>query len=191
MGRGEKEAIRLEALARRDALSQKEKTRLDREIMERLCALPEYREAEAVLFFASFRSEPDTFQLMKEALEEGKRVLLPRVEGGGLAVYEITGMDQLERGYMGIPEPGAGARRAKAREADMVLMPGAAFDAKGGRLGYGKGYYDRLLAGMGRKVPLVAPAYELQISGGPLPLEPHDVKIDKIVTHLRTIDCHG
>jgi 5-formyltetrahydrofolate cyclo-ligase len=69
-----------------------------------------------------------------------------------------------------------------------VLLPGAAFDHRGNRLGYGGGYYDRLLARLKKKLPLVALAYEEQIVDS-LPAEPHDIKVDMIVTDERVIRC--
>ena len=85
-------------------------------------------------------------------------------------------------------------------EADIILVPGAAFDEEGGRLGYGKGYYDKLLSGpgssgtrpegrRGTRLPIIALAYELQIRQRPLPVLPHDVRVDLIVTEERVIAC--
>jgi 5-formyltetrahydrofolate cyclo-ligase len=187
----DKKSIRKEILGRRDSLSREEKAEKDAAIRERFLSLPEFRDAKAILFFASFRSEVDTFHLIGRALKEGKRALLPKVEGDRLEIHEIFGLDELERGFMGIPEPTAGARKADINAADLVIMPGAAFDLSGGRLGYGKGYYDRMLAGLKKPVPLVALAYELQVVEGTLPSEPHDIRVNRIVSEKRVISCRG
>ncbi len=187
----EKAEIRKEVLRKRDSLSPEEKSLKDQGIRETLNKMPEFQKARSVLFFASFRSEADTLSLIHDAFKSSKKVLVPKVKGAELAIYEINSLEDLKRGYMGIPEPIETVRPADLDEADIVLMPGAAFDEKGGRLGYGKAYYDLMLAKRKRPIPLVALAYELQIVPGPLPLEPHDIRVDKIVTEKRTIDCHG
>jgi 5-formyltetrahydrofolate cyclo-ligase len=127
---------------------------------------------------------------MREALSRGKAVMLPRVEGDLLKIYEIRGMEELSPGYMGIPEPPSSVERLRGiKDVRMVVMPGAAFDPRGWRLGYGKGYYDRMLEGA-REAPLVALAYEEQISES-LPHEEHDVRVDVIITDKRVMDCRG
>ncbi|MEK7196768.1 MAG: 5-formyltetrahydrofolate cyclo-ligase, partial [Nitrospirota bacterium] len=80
------------------------------------------------------------------------------------------------------------ARLRKMSDIDLVIIPGAAFDTQGNRLGYGAAYYDKLLATMERKIPIVAPAYEEQIVEK-IPAEPHDIKVDKIITDKRVIEC--
>lgn len=185
-----KKAIRKDTLRRRDAIPHQVRRVKDSAIRDRLLGLPEFINAASVLFYASFRSEVDTIALLKEALSRGKTVMLPRVEGDVLKIYEIKDMEELSPGYMGIPEPSSSAERLRTvEEVRLVVMPGAAFDPGGFRLGYGKGYYDRMLEGA-RGVPLVALAYEEQISDS-LPHEEHDVRVDVIITDKRTIDCRG
>ncbi|NCO84597.1 MAG: 5-formyltetrahydrofolate cyclo-ligase, partial [Nitrospirae bacterium] len=95
------------------------------------------------------------------------------------------------QGYMGILEPSASKERLTGLDdMDLIIIPGAAFDASGNRLGYGAGFYDRLLTGMKKIIPVIAPAYEEQIVEK-IPSEPHDVKVSKIVTDKRVIECEG
>jgi 5-formyltetrahydrofolate cyclo-ligase len=72
---------------------------------------------------------------------------------------------------------------------DCFIVPGLAFDSHGGRLGYGKGYYDRILAQTARTVPIIAVCYDWQVVDDPLPLEPHDIRIHMIITDQRLITC--
>jgi 5-formyltetrahydrofolate cyclo-ligase len=106
-----------------------------------------------------------------------------------LRLYEIKELSELSAGYMGIPEPAVTEDRERdINDVTLVIMPGAAFDPKGNRLGYGGGYYDRLLSRLRRKIPLVALAYEEQLVDS-LPAGPHDIRVHMIVTDRRVIHC--
>ena len=74
-------------------------------------------------------------------------------------------------------------------DVDAFILPGLAFDAQGGRLGYGAGYYDRILSKAARNAPKIALCYDWQVLEEPLPQEPHDIPVDWIVTDTRVIDC--
>lgn len=138
------------------------------------------------MFFASFRSEVETANMIRRALTGGKRVILPKVRGKDLELFEIRDYDQdIATGAWGIPEPRESAP-AKVEEADLIVVPGAAFDEHGNRLGYGAGFYDKLLPGF--KKATVALAFELQIVPK-IPADPHDVSVKKIVTEKRVIQA--
>lgn len=185
-----KKSIRKEAIRRRDAIPPPVRRVKDSAIRDRLLGLPEFIDAASLLLYASFRSEADTRSVMEEALSRGKAVMLPRVEGDALKIYELKGMEELSPGYMGIPEPPASHERLRGiDDVQVVVMPGVAFDARGSRLGYGKGYYDRMLEGA-KGIPLVALAYEEQMAED-IPREGHDVRVDIIITDKRVIDCRG
>lgn len=185
-----KQGIREAALRRRDSIPVPVRRIKDAAIKDRLYALEEYASAGAVLLYASFRSEVRTLDMIGEALSSGRRVFLPRVEGDVLKVYEMEDAGELAPGFMGIPEPPALAGRLReAAEAEIIIVPGAAFDPQGWRLGYGKAYYDRLLSGAPGR-PRVALAYEEQMAEA-LPREEHDAGMDVIVTDRRVIRCHG
>lgn len=199
----DKSLIRKTALQKRDSLPAAEKRARDLEIEKRLAALPHFAEAKTVMCFASFRSEPDTFGIMAKVLAAGKRLALPKVikERRELALFEIKNLGELKRGCMGIPEPESHHERVVGvGELDIVIMPGIAFDSKGGRVGYGGGYYDRLLAprfsaprhhagltGKSKGRPaLVAISYAWQVLGE-VPMASHDVRVHVIVTEAATI----
>jgi len=187
----EKARIRKVVLGLRDAIAPETRAAKDSLIKEHLLALPQFVYAQTIFSFASFRSEVSTGPLMGEALKRGKRVVVPRVNRNSrsLELHQITALSELVPGYMGIPEPEAAEQTHRnINDADLVIMPGAAFDTRGNRLGYGGGYYDRLLSGLSRIVPLIAIAYEEQIIES-VPVGPHDIKVHLIVTDKRIIDC--
>ena len=187
----DKSRIRQDVLAKRDSLDPDTRKAKDSLIKERLFSLEEFRQAPIVFLFASFRSEVSTFEQIAEALNIGKRVILPSVDSVNkeLRLYEIKGLSELSAGYMGIPEPSVSEERERdINDVTLVIMPGAAFDPKGNRLGYGGGYYDRLLSRLRRRIPLVALAYEEQLLDS-VPAGPHDIRVHMIVTDKRVIRC--
>jgi 5-formyltetrahydrofolate cyclo-ligase len=187
-----KKTIRIETLQRRDAIQRDLKEVKDSSIMHRVFQLPEFKDARSILFYASFRSEVDTIDMIKISLNMGKIIVMPKVdrENGRLNLYEIKNMNELVRGYMWILEPFVDEDRSRSLDdIDLVIIPGAAFDVYGNRLGYGAGYYDKLLSETKRKIPIIAPAYEEQVVEG-IPAESHDVKVDKIITDKRVIECN-
>ncbi len=186
----DKASIRKGVLAKRDGIPPAEKKIKDRSIEIRLFGLSEFRTAETILLFASFRSEVDTCGMISRSIEEGKRVVLPRVEGNNLGLYEIRDIVELVPGYMKIPEPSVLTedRKITIHDMDLIIVPGAAFDGAGNRIGYGGGFYDRLLAAADRGISIVAPAYEMQVIAS-VPTDPHDKKVKLIVTEGRVIRC--
>jgi len=187
----DKKTLRHEILLKRDSIPLRIKKEKDPAIGERIITLPEFTNAKTILFYASFRSEADTTELIKIALSKGKRITLPKVDKNNmqLLLYEIKDIHELAPGYMGILEPSVSAERlTRFEDINLVIIPGAGFDIHGNRLGYGAGYYDKLLSGMKNKIPVVALAYEEQIVEK-IPAESHDVKVDKIVTDKRIIEA--
>lgn len=190
----DKAGIRQATLKKRDSLDIQARIAKDLLIKQKLFSLPAFQKAAVVFYFASFRSEVNTLGQIKEALALNKRVILPRVakldnKTKGLKLYEIKDMADVSPGCMGILEPNtAEDRQRNINDVDFVVMPGVAFDSSCSRLGYGAGYYDKLLSGLKKQIPLVALAYEEQIVEA-VPVEAHDVKIHRIITDKRTISC--
>ncbi len=182
---GSKRALRREVLGRRDAMGEAEHRESSRIILQKVTVLPAYRRAGVVMAYAGFGSEVRTEPFLRSVLEDGKRLVLPRVNRGrgALDLYEVRDLAQdLEAGVWGISEPKADPRSAVNLGAvDFALIPGVAFDARGGRLGHGAGYYDKLLGGAGRRPPLVAGAFEVQVVEG-LPLARQDVLVHLVLT---------
>ncbi len=185
----DKASIRKIVLSRRNALSVEIRKVKDLKIKEKILALPEFRAAHKILLYASFRSEVDTLDLLKYCVDYGKIIVLPKVDRDNdeLALYRIEDMNEVVAGYMGIPEPQVHeGRRMPVEEMDLIIVPGVAFDGHCNRLGYGKGFYDKLLT-RGAKAR-IAIAYEEQIVEY-IPSEPYDIKMDKIITDKRIIEC--
>ena len=138
--------------------------------------------------YASFGSEVDTSELWQAILTEGKTLLLPRIDKSrdAIRVYAVRDPSRdLETNRWGIAEPRPEAcPEIDLADLEFVFVPGVAFDARGGRLGYGKGYYDRLLAASGQaggSPTLIAGALAVQVVDE-VPMEPHDVRIPALVT---------
>ena len=184
-----KTAIRKSILKIRDQIPLDIRDQKNLRIRETLLSLPEFLSAKTILFYASFRSEVETHSLIREALAMGKRLVLPKVdaENHALILYEIKDVHELSPGYMSIPEPDLpDERRAVIADMDLAIIPGAAFDLRGNRLGYGAGYYDGLLSQRTKKILIIALAFEDQLVDA-IPAEKHDVKVAVIVTDKRVI----
>jgi len=184
----DKASLRKEILSKRDSIPPAVKKAKDRAIEDHLVQFPEFTSAKTIFFFASFRSEVNTFGMIQRALDEGRRAVLPRVEGQDLGLYEVRSLDELVPGYMKIPEPSVltDERKITINDVDLIIVPGAAFDEAGNRVGYGGGFYDRLLAGLQKPVPVIAVCYEEQIVPA-VPAEPHDIGISVILTDTRVV----
>ena len=178
--------LRETVLRRRDAMDAATRTALSRAILGEISALAAYRAAGAVLAYAGFGSELETDAFLRRTLDEGKTLLLPRVDRRNrlLDVYEVGDLvGDLEAGTWGIREPRPDrCAMYDPAAADFVLLPGLAFDARGRRLGYGGGFYDRLLSGsLSPRAWLVAGAFEVQMVEE-VPMDEHDVPMDAVVT---------
>lgn len=102
---GSKNEIRKHILRVRDGIRPEDKVRFDAGIRERVLKLSVYREAQVILAYASYRSEVDTMLLIRQALEDGKEVFVPKVDGDEMEFWQIRSLAELESGYRGIPEP--------------------------------------------------------------------------------------
>ena len=188
-----KKVLRKKLLKKRDRIDPEEKKIKEAAIRKRFYASAAFKNAKCILLYASFRSEVDTLPCIKHSLGLNKVVVLPRVEKrtGRLKLFQIQAIDDLQPGYMGIPEPLAmKSREKRLRDIDMVIVPGAGFDTSGNRLGYGAGYYDKLLSNPGKHAITAALAFEEQIARK-VPGEKHDIRMDKIITEKRTVNCRA
>lgn len=163
-----KREIRKKILAVRDAIPVADRSLFDKKITEIVTGMEEYREAEAILAYVSYKSEVDTMLLIQQALEDGKYVFAPKVTGNEMEFWQTTAMEDLQEGYRGIREPVQSVSfpdwirdRCRVANADVVTdkveecalegckvmmwMPGVVFDRERHRIGYGGGFYDRYL----------------------------------------------
>jgi len=165
---------------------QQEKDAVSERIVRRFMDLPEYEKAGTVMFYVDVRDEVRTRQALPEALASGKRIVVPYCLDGELELFWLENMDELELGMYRILEPkvelrDVAAKRLTPTNLDLVMVPGVAFDRKGGRTGHGKGYYDKLLQHARKDAPLIALSFECQLFEE-IPAESHDIFMDKVVT---------
>jgi 5,10-methenyltetrahydrofolate synthetase len=184
-----KRALRTRMIAARDALDAGARATASRAICARVEALPSFAAARVVLVTLPFGSEWDTRPLARAALASGKTLVVPRVNGATRmlelhAIGDITA--DVTPGYQGIPEPLPTLPRVDAATIDWVLVPGVAFSPDGRRLGYGGGYYDRLMILLLPATPRVAGAFDAQIAER-IPAASHDLSVDMIVTESRIL----
>jgi 5-formyltetrahydrofolate cyclo-ligase len=189
-----KQQIREQAHAARRALEHKDD--LSRRIMARLLSLPEFERAKTVMFYIDVRAEVRTRQALPDALASGKTIVVPWCnEHGELELFRLASMDELELGMYRILEPKPELRHLPGKPAaphdlDLILVPGVAFDRRGGRTGHGKGYYDKLLEHARPDTPLVGLAFECQLFPE-IPMQDHDVFMDQVVTESAVYPGRG
>ncbi|MGA7594898.1 MAG: 5-formyltetrahydrofolate cyclo-ligase [Gallionella sp.] len=189
----DKAAIRKQVLAQREQLPAAERAACSAAISERLLQLTGYRQAGSVLGYMNFGAEFSSEIWIRQVLAEGRKLALPRVNHhtDQLDLYWVDDPEnQLAAGLWGIREPVVERceRIARLNEVEFALLPGVAFTRRGARLGYGGGYYDKLLARMATRPVLAAAAFGLQIVAQ-IPQEPTDVSVRWIVTEQETIAC--
>jgi 5-formyltetrahydrofolate cyclo-ligase len=158
-------------------------------VLARLRDWDAFRTAGTVALFCGTREEIDTEIVIRHALAEGKTVLLPRLrdDAGGKSTMFLAAIRDYDRdlieGAFGILEPRGDLPEEASPRPDLILVPGTAFDERGGRVGRGKGFYDRFLEGQtGTRAGL---AFEVQILRKKLPLEAHDQLLDALVTERK------
>jgi len=183
----DKRALRRAVLAERDALSGTERAAQSEAIVDRLLGLEEATGAGAVLAFWSFGSEVDTTPLIDRLRSLGTTVSLPRIENGDIVPVVWTPGSSMTETSFGSREPTDG-RVLEARELDLIVVPGVAFDRSCRRVGYGGGFYDRLLARTRDGAAGVAIAFGVQVVDE-VPTGPLDRLVDAIVTEDGVIRC--
>ncbi len=179
-----KQKFREELLKKRRRYEKAEEDAL--KIKEKFLQLEEVKRANSILLYYPHKNEVNTLPIIEELLRSKKNVLLPKVKDLNIFPIKVTDLSVLKKGYAGILEPDG--KIYPVEKIEVVVVPAVAFDIHGHRLGYGKGYYDRLLKKIkGLKVGL---AYDFQIVDK-LPVEPHDIPVDLIITPTRIINTKG
>lgn len=158
-------------------------------IKEKLTNTEAYKKSDIIALYYSFPFEVNTLEIMKQALIEGKKVILPRVmDKETINFYSICSIDEvIDESKFGVIEPSPSEETfVEPRKVDLVVVPGVCFDENKNRLGFGKGYYDRYLSKAinAKKIGL---AFQNQILiDGEIPTNKYDVKVDMIITEDRT-----
>lgn len=181
----DKVTLRNRILAQRDALSDESRAAMSVRIAERMIAVPAIAAARCVLAYLSFGSEFQSDALLAALNARGTRIVLPKVERKArrlrlFHVHDIAA--ETAAGIWGIREPREDrCLEARLEDIDVVVVPGVAFTRRGERLGYGGGFYDRLLGNWTPRPPCIAPAFAMQVVDT-LPVDAHDIPVDLVVT---------
>ena len=157
-----------------------------RHICNRLISLPEYRQASTLSIYVAMPTEVQTLELIMGAWHDDKEVAVPCCMGNELRMFHLRSVTELAPRTLGILEPRHALWQCEERwldvsRIDLFVVPGVAFDRSGGRLGYGKGYYDRLLANSRREAAKIAIAFECQVIDR-VPLTARDICMDCVIT---------
>ena len=181
----EKEKIRWHLLRLREAQSVMAKNEKDKKILRRLGAFLPFKNAYEFFTYLSHRGEVSTDPLLKKYLGK-KKIIVPKIDGEEICLYELKNATRFEKGKFGIREPKFCLPLGEVKKISVALIPGIAFDLTGHRIGYGGGYFDRFL----KKVhcTTIALAYEFQIIDK-VPAHKYDVPVDYIITEKRIIYC--
>ncbi len=167
--------------------NQEDKDGLSATIIRKFMELPEFQQAGTVMYYVDVRAEVRTRFALPDALATGKRIIVPWCnDDGELELFLLESMDELELGMYSILEPKQELRRlpekvVQPQDIDLIMVPGVAFDERGGRTGHGKGYYDKLLEHARPDCPLVALAFDCQMFAE-IPMQSHDIFMDKVIT---------
>ena len=178
--------------AKRGSLTARQRSAKSRAIARALFALEPVKKARTIFFFASFGSEVHTRGMILRALKQGKTVALPvaDMKRKNLEFRKISSLKNLKTSTYGVPEPVNSKKAINIKKADVIIVPGLGFDRRGYRIGYGGGFYDRLLKKTVKTTVKIGIAFDCQIMRA-LPKEKHDEKIDIIITETKIICVKG
>jgi 5-formyltetrahydrofolate cyclo-ligase len=188
----QKTTIRKEILEKRKSQDQRISAEHSHSIARTLIGHREFQSAEKVLIYLSKDGEVCTDDLLDRAFELGKRICVPVVdrESDDLWITELPGPKiDFRLGAFGVREPAEGDLNfVSPDQIDLAVVPGLAFDRRGGRIGYGKGYSDGLLRRLGSQVPRIALAFDFQVLDT-VPQDENDIRVDAIITEKTTMSC--
>ena len=186
-------SCRSQILSKRDRLSFSTMSYLSKKITDSFRKLEEYKSSRMPFIYVSFRSEVDTHQLIRERLNSGLEVAIPKtdVTNRRLETYLLNDWEKgLRPGAYGILEPDVKvASLIRPSQIDMVVVPGSVFDRQCGRYGYGGGYFDRFLSIEAPQALRIGLAFSLQVLPE-IPLKTHDQRMDIIVTENEILRCN-
>ena len=173
-----KQELRRTIRERKRAMTEEEIVERSNALAEKFYNTPAYQAASTIYGYLPYNQEVRTVPMLQRALDDGKRVAVPKVYGEEMRFIYLEDLTQVSKGYAGIPEPIADAPVAEDKQA-LVLMPGLAFDPQGHRIGYGGGFYDKFLAKEPHH-PTLALCYEFQMQAH-LDTEEFDIPVDTVL----------
>ena len=184
-----KAQLRELCLTRRAALTTAERRHMNAIISKYVCAMTAFQDSQTVMLYMALPQEVQTAAILAESRHQGKRVTVPVVKPYGLVAAELpAGQLQFQPGPFGIPEPAISTATVPPEDLNCVVVPGIAFDRRGTRLGFGKGYYDRFLRRLPATTHVCGLAFSLQIVQH-VPNMPHDVPMQSLVTERGVLLC--
>ena len=174
-----KAELRKQVLHEMKALSQKQKQAMDRVLTERFLHHPFYQEANTIATYLSFPHEFQTQELIKQALKDGKKVLIPKTYPKGLMEFVVYDPQQLAKTSFGLLEPQGDLEVVDPSHIDLIHVPGLAFTTESYRIGYGGGYYDRYLEHFaGHSLSTIYPCQVQEFN-----FENHDIPVQEVLTY--------
>lgn len=184
-----KRALRAELRERRQLLSDAQREAAAEAIAQRLDALIDTLGARSISCFLSTTTEPGTRAFVNRAVRRGIRVLLPITRSDGLLDWAVaTDDDDIAEGLFGLPEPtGEVLGPIAVNDVDLMVIPAAAVDRSGMRMGWGRGYFDKTIGSMEKCPPVFAVVYDSEILDS-LPREVHDQPVNGVVTPSQTLE---
>ena len=183
-----KKNLRKKIISQRDALPESLRNEKSRVTSLKFLNIKNYKEAKNILLFYPFGSEIDTRLIISDALQKKKKIILPKIISKiNLGLYFVGNPEEeLELGLFGIMEPSAKCRKAFPEEADLAVIPGVCFDEDFNRLGYGGGFYDRLIPQLKKEVLKISLCFAMQLVEN-IPVSTYDMKINMILTEKRLL----
>ena len=185
-----KKSIRKAISAMKKEIPLEKKIERSAPIIEKLERLPDFIKAQNILFYWSMNDEVHTHIAVQKCSTE-KNIFLPVVDGEDLLIKKFNGVETLVAGEsFAIPEPSVDADETSLENIDLVVVPGVAFDRQGGRMGRGKGFYDRMFGKITdkEKTPIkIGVCFDFQLVSD-VPKEPHDELMNTIITESEVIE---
>ena len=162
---------------------------MSRRVMTQLLTLPEMETCSTIMTYVDFGKEVRTVPLISELFNRGKHVVVPFCDDGEIQLFRIKNLKELAPGNFGILEPKIELRRQSGskvhlKELGVILVPGVAFDTQGGRLGRGKGFYDRFLKKIPENVLKIGLAFDWQLFDA-IPMSENDQYIDLVAAESK------
>ncbi len=184
-----KVCLRRRLLAKRATLTVAKIQHKSRRISAGIYALPAFQDSPAIMVYMALDQEVQTADIIAEARRQNKRVIVPVIRESTLIAVDLPlELKQLRRGQYGILEPRVRGATVQPGEIPFVIVPGIAFDRQGGRLGFGKGYYDRFLQQVSASTFSCALAFAMQLVPE-VPRMAHDIRMHGIMTEQEFIPC--
>ncbi|MDD5731100.1 MAG: 5-formyltetrahydrofolate cyclo-ligase [Candidatus Omnitrophica bacterium] len=174
-----KQLIRNKILFKLKIQKEEDRNRKSRIIKEKLFRIRVFQKAKTVMFYIPLNDEVDTREMIKEAQNLGKNILVPVCWNRTIIACMLDNHAKLQKGPYGVWEPVI-KKHVGLDDLGAVIVPGLAFDKKGNRLGRGKGYYDRFLTTVPKTTASIGMAFDFQILPE-VPVTATDINVDQII----------